>query len=160
MLSGTDARGIWQPCAQVDRRARACTDERPLKQAKGGHSEMRWSMNARVTSSDHRGGEGSGYDAKWSTVSVTYIFSITFRAAQQRQTSRRPSMGASVDEAAYELQALEMSIRLVSKSHVRTLRHIPLPSSLIFQERSSLSCRRDARHVASLASVPSSVSGG
>ena len=34
-------------------------------------------MNARVTSSDHRGGEGSGYDAKWSTVSVIYIFSIT-----------------------------------------------------------------------------------
>ncbi|XFF84669.1 hypothetical protein AB1E18_010888 [Capra hircus] len=51
-------------------------------------------------------------------------------------------MGASVDEAAYELQALKMFIRLVSKRHVRTLRHIPLPSNLIFQERSSLSCRR------------------
>ncbi|KAI4537211.1 hypothetical protein MG293_012074 [Ovis ammon polii] len=51
-------------------------------------------------------------------------------------------MGASVDDAAYELQALKMFTRLVSKSHVRTLRHIPLPSSLIFQERSSLSCRR------------------
>lgn len=41
-------------------------------------------------------------------------------------------MGASVDVAAYELQALKMFIPLVSKSHVQTSRHILLPSSLIF----------------------------
>ena len=62
MLSGTDARGIWQPCAQADARARAYTDEWPPKQAKG----REWMQKAPWTASDkdsgrkksHRPGEG------------------------------------------------------------------------------------------------------